>query len=186
VAGGALCQPCSLVARAERVFTREEALTAIGAWAAEAGEPPRAADWQTQKLGGAAKWTMEHPRFPSTGMVARLFGSWEAAQRAAGFTPRRRRWTKPAVIDALRRDAQRRGHPPFYAEWQGRPIRPRTLPPPSRCSERGAPRSRRQACVAGLRPRQLRQAQARSARAAHLGAHERDHTPVEPARSRGD
>jgi hypothetical protein len=34
-------------------------------------------------------------------MVARLFGSWEAAQHAAGFTPRRRRWTKAAVIDAL-------------------------------------------------------------------------------------
>jgi hypothetical protein len=52
-------------------------------------------------------------------MVARLFGSWEAAQRAAGFTPRRRRWTKDAIIAALQRDAQRRGRPPFYGEWQG-------------------------------------------------------------------
>jgi hypothetical protein len=74
---------------------------------------------QTQKLSGATKWTVEHPRLPSTGMVARPFGSWEAAQRAAGFTPRRRRWTRRAVIDALRRDARQRRRPPFYNEWRG-------------------------------------------------------------------
>jgi hypothetical protein len=37
-------------------------------------------------------------------MVARLFGSWEAAQRAAGFTPRRRHWNKAAIVAALQRD----------------------------------------------------------------------------------
>jgi phage protein D len=57
------------------------------------------------RLGGAEKWTAEHPRFPSASIISRLIGSWETAQRAAGFTPRRRRWTKAAVSDALRRDA---------------------------------------------------------------------------------
>jgi hypothetical protein len=75
-AGGTLCQGCSLLARAERAFTCEEALAAMHAWAAETSEPPRSTDLQTQKLGGATKWTVEHPRLPSTGMVARLFDSF--------------------------------------------------------------------------------------------------------------
>jgi hypothetical protein len=119
VAGGRLCQRCTLIDRAQPVFTHERALQAMRAWAAETGEPPRFAEWQTLRLGGAEKWTAEHPRFPSANMAARLFGSWEVALRAAGFTPRRRRWTKAAVIDVLRRDAQRRGRPPFYNEWRG-------------------------------------------------------------------
>ena len=118
VAGGDPCQRSSLLGRVQRAFTREQALDALRAWARETGDPRRRAAWQTQRFGGAAKWTAERPRFPSASMISRLFGSWEAAQRGAGFTPGRRRWTNDAIIDALRRDADRRGRPPFYAEWQ--------------------------------------------------------------------
>jgi hypothetical protein len=83
------------------------------------GRAPRSSDWETKKLGGAAEWTAEHPRFPSKSTVARPFGSWEAAQRAAGFAPRRRCRTNEALIEALRRDAQRRGRAPYCAEGQG-------------------------------------------------------------------
>lgn len=70
------------------------------------------ARWRGGVDGGASA-------FPSKSTVARPFGSWEAAQRAAGFAPRRRCRTNEALIEALRRDAQRRGRAPYCAEGQG-------------------------------------------------------------------
>jgi hypothetical protein len=78
-----------------------------------------ATDWQPSTTTAGSKWRAEYPRFPTTATVKRLFGSREAALRAAGHEPRPRQWTRETIIDALRRDAQARGRPPRYREWQG-------------------------------------------------------------------
>lgn len=60
-------------------WTRDEILAAIRRWYSLHGEPPRCNDW---KLEAYSEW-------PNTKCVTYLFGTWNAAIRAAGFTPRK-------------------------------------------------------------------------------------------------
>jgi hypothetical protein len=51
-----------------------------------------------------------------------VFHSWDRALVAAGFEPQGlSRWTPQAVIEALQRDARRRGRPPTMSEWETSP-----------------------------------------------------------------
>lgn len=63
--------------REEAYRSEQDYIDAIQRWAREHGEPPRMADWRPA-VGD----------YPSTSAVEERFGSWNAAIRAAGFTPR--------------------------------------------------------------------------------------------------
>jgi hypothetical protein len=82
------------------------------------------------------EWHYEHGRaptgrewdaageIPGSTTVRLRFGSWTNAIRAAELTPRKVNprtgaiWTRATIIEALRRDAQRRGRPPTAVEWK--------------------------------------------------------------------
>jgi hypothetical protein len=61
-----------------REWTKDEAIVAIFEWRYARGDLPKAHDWSLQ--------THDHP---SQQQVRRLFGTWNAAIEAAGYTPRR-------------------------------------------------------------------------------------------------
>lgn len=80
-----------------RYWTRERIIVAFQEWADEHGRPPKAHEWD--------KGT---PSYPARVTAAAVFGSWNAAMEAAGFTPRRaqapgrhKAWTKAEIVDAL-------------------------------------------------------------------------------------
>jgi Homing endonuclease associated repeat len=82
------------------------------------GQPPSSHDWL--RSGGSAWRRAKHPHYST---VIRLFGSWNAAVRAAGFTPRPRgpqtAWTKELAVAAIREHAARNGGvPPTAAVWE--------------------------------------------------------------------
>jgi hypothetical protein len=115
VAAGALCRPCSLLARAEHAFTREEALCGD---ARMGGRDGRAATFG--RLDGrrsSAVWrsarrsTRAFPRCHGRASVRNL-GNGATGGRLHAAAPA---WAEDAVIEALRRDARRRGRPPYYA-----------------------------------------------------------------------
>lgn len=58
-------------------WTDETVVLAIRRWHAECGKPPSAQQWRTR---GAGYW-------PPTTTAQRVFGTWSAAIRAAGFEP---------------------------------------------------------------------------------------------------
>jgi hypothetical protein len=62
-----------------RSWTRDEVIAAIFNWRYDTGDLPRSHEWAVQTC-----WR------PSEKQVRRLFGSWNAAIEAAGYTPRRR------------------------------------------------------------------------------------------------
>jgi hypothetical protein len=68
------------------------------------GRSPTAAEWQ--------KATSDHP---AAGTVRIYFGTFEAGLRAAGLA--KHRPMPGRIIEALIRDAQKRGRPPTAAEW---------------------------------------------------------------------
>jgi hypothetical protein len=67
-------------------------LSALGAWAAETGSPPRRQDWSGERPERAnvaqRKWMREHPRWPSSSCVTLHFGSWSRALEHAGLPAR--------------------------------------------------------------------------------------------------
>jgi hypothetical protein len=94
-------RPRRLVARPERprrlrrsgrVFSGEEVVHALRAWARLEGRPPRSYDWTPAAaraggfpLAGAVRWEREFPRWPHHSVVCARFGSWRAALAAAGL-----------------------------------------------------------------------------------------------------
>ena len=101
VAVAARCPACSSrrTGEARRVWTPAAIADAIRWWAAEFGAPPAAPDWD----GWNSRYRLHDPkradryerlhaegRIPSAAHVADVFGSWNAAIAAAGFTPRPR------------------------------------------------------------------------------------------------
>lgn len=91
------CYPCAnaLAVAGRTIWTREAVVLAMQEWAAEYGEPPGAADWNPRlaerKLNDperAARFRGADGRWPWTTNVYAAWGSWNAAMRAAGFTPR--------------------------------------------------------------------------------------------------
>lgn len=72
------CWDCAHALR--RGHARLRVLEALRTWAAEHGQPPRAADWTSDgRVPG---------RWPAPSAVQRLFGSWNAALVAAGLPTR--------------------------------------------------------------------------------------------------
>ena len=73
-----------------------------------------------------SEWQGRSPELPGVGAVSRHFGSWNNGLRAAGLeVPHARSaWTRERVIQALRREARRRGRAPTISEW-GRQTRTR-------------------------------------------------------------
>jgi HNH endonuclease len=81
-------------------WTREEIVVAIQRWAEQYGEPPAYTDWPRS--------TQAHPM---ANTVIKVFGSWRAALRAAGYDKSRRRRPGPP------RDHDSRGR---YLPFAGR------------------------------------------------------------------
>ncbi len=88
--------PSAQTAGGRRVtrWTRETIIEKIGEWNDRYGEPPCSADWNPSLARWRAQeWRIERYRdgvWPSTNAVKRPFGgSFDAAVRAAGLTPRR-------------------------------------------------------------------------------------------------
>jgi hypothetical protein len=99
-------------------WTRAQAVSAIGAWVEEEGRVPVPADW-VPTADVSRRWGREFPRWPSEVTVRTLFGSWRAAVIAAGFRPRRRRWSAEAIVAALRDFEAAHGRPAAYADLDG-------------------------------------------------------------------
>lgn len=74
------CAMCghTVVPEVEETFSPAQqcVLICIRGWADRFGQPPRQLEWERRRDG-----------FPSYAQVVRLFGTWKAAIRAAGFTP---------------------------------------------------------------------------------------------------
>jgi hypothetical protein len=55
---------------------------------------------------------------PALGTVHYYFGSFAEALRAAGFAPRRRRWDRNEILDAMDAYQRRHGRLPSERDWQ--------------------------------------------------------------------
>jgi hypothetical protein len=98
----------------ERVWTREKVIHLLQWDAKRRGRPPTRREWEKAK------------KRPSGTTVASLFGSGNAALKAAGLSTREagyagrlslRRWTREEITLLLQQDAERLGRPPLYLEW---------------------------------------------------------------------
>ena len=72
-------------------WTREKVIAAIQAWAnRHGGRPPTSTKWRTTGAGATFLIDGQVGSYPCAVTVAGLFGSWNAAIKAAGFKPRTR------------------------------------------------------------------------------------------------
>lgn len=91
------CVPCANARNIEarRLWDRDSVLDAIRRWADQHGQPPAAMDWNPRLAIAngrddiAARYESTGP-WPTVWTVQTYHGSWNAAIRAAGFTPRGR------------------------------------------------------------------------------------------------
>jgi hypothetical protein len=117
-------------------YTREQIIDALQRWTALYGAPPARADWEparARRMGH--EWRVARFRtgeWPSTRMVCRWFGTFNAAIEAAGFEPNRAparirtHLSGPeAVLVAIREWVRRYGDIPTLADWD--PVRARRL-----------------------------------------------------------
>jgi hypothetical protein len=118
IGDGTLCPACATRLHRQPAWSREELVLAMRTWHAECGHAPRQSEW-IPSADPAAKWSREHPRWPSATAARSVFGSWSAALRAAGFTPLRRRWDAEAIVAALQAWAAEHGRAPTKAELDG-------------------------------------------------------------------
>lgn len=79
-------------------------------WANRHGQQPSANEWH--KAG---------PDHPANATIAFLFGSWNNAIEAAGFTPRPSwsPWAQDTIVDACRGFYRLHGRPPTQKDWTG-------------------------------------------------------------------
>ncbi len=98
-------------------WTRERILDAIQAWAVEYGEPPRAQEWQRGT-----------PDYPARTTVCAMFGTWNAAIRAAGYPARDCKgwtpWDKDRVAAAFLDFLMREGRWPTSRDCMWRDRKP--------------------------------------------------------------
>lgn len=87
------CPRCSDIAGTW--WTRDRVLARVREWAEAFGEPPAMADWDLwfaehalHDRARADRFRMADGYWPTTVTVIRMFGSWNAGIRAAGFSPR--------------------------------------------------------------------------------------------------
>jgi hypothetical protein len=108
-------------------FTGETILALIRAWAQLYGEPPTMRDWEPSRARRTGQqWRAERYRegeWPSATMVKRQFGTFNAAIRAAGLTPRAAPRPKPhltgpeQILAAVVEWTRRYGDPPTQGDW---------------------------------------------------------------------
>jgi hypothetical protein len=89
---------------------------------------------RTSRTPALIEWRNAGADHPSTFTVLRVFGSWNAAIKAAGFRPRNRgshkssraaQWDQASIIQALINWHDHNGRSPKQAEWRSRdPYRP--------------------------------------------------------------
>jgi hypothetical protein len=117
-------------------YTREQILDAIRRWTELHDAPPTRADWEPSRARRMGhEWRVvrfEEGEWPTTRMVCRWFGTFNAAVEAAGFRPNRApgrirtHLSGPdAVIVAIREWVRRYGDVPTLADWD--PVRARRL-----------------------------------------------------------
>ena len=75
-------------------------------WSELEGHPPTSSEWQSGGR-GSRRWSRQYPNWPSVREVQRLFGSWNQALRAAGFTPVHPIGVPKENVTAALRDAYR-------------------------------------------------------------------------------
>jgi hypothetical protein len=61
---------------------------------------------------------LERAEMPALGTVHYYFGSFADALRAAGFAPRRQRWNRHEILDAVGASQRRHGRLPGERDWQ--------------------------------------------------------------------
>lgn len=100
--------------KGQLVWTNEEILDAIRAWAEREGSPPTGLAWRHAGYG-----------HPSVCLVRDRFGTMADAVRAAGFVAERKRggypthWTKDRIAEAFLDHLFANGRWPTQAEWHG-------------------------------------------------------------------
>lgn len=103
-----LCAHCG---RTPNIWTPQSIIAALQAWTEKHGRPPTADQWR--------KATIVNPAHKT---VHSMFGSFEAARRAAGVTLIRKNhagtWTREQVIDAITRWVFVHGRIPRRTNWQ--------------------------------------------------------------------
>jgi hypothetical protein len=91
------CNTCAVPHRADtiRVWTHELIVERFKEWVTLYGEPPASPDWMPATARGrlhdedrARRFEEADGYWPCGETVHRVFGSWTAATRAAGFNPR--------------------------------------------------------------------------------------------------
>jgi hypothetical protein len=85
-------------------WDRESISRALRGFATETGAPPKQSD-------------LDPPSLPSPGTVRHHFGSFPAALEACGFRPRRRRWQRSEILDAVAIFHRRAGRLPTERDW---------------------------------------------------------------------
>jgi len=100
------------LAPVRRTWTAGEITQALTAWAAEHGRAPSFADWKYADPAG---------RRPTASTVRDHFGSWLAGLTSAGLEARssapKSRWTREAIIEAIRAHHARTGQAPSRRGW---------------------------------------------------------------------
>lgn len=108
-----------------RVWAPAEILACIQRFNEIHGRPPRVADWNPtaarRRRGPAAAKTDPSGDWPHANTVRRIFGSWNAAVRAAGLPETlpggQVAWTRAAVLEQMRQFTERYGEPPRVTDW---------------------------------------------------------------------
>lgn len=91
-------------------WARSEVIGTIQAFADQHGRPPLQSEWRSA-----------HGEHATDRYAARLFGSWQKAVRAAGYTPvlpARHRWSDEEVLDAIRAWHREHGSSPRSVDWK--------------------------------------------------------------------
>jgi len=108
-----VCRTCSIEQR--RYWTRERIIASMHEWEAEYGHQPSARNWLIDNAG---------TQYPSCTVVQKIFGSWSAGIKAAGFTPlpsgTPQKWSDEEILEAIRDHARMHGEFPRLNEWKHR------------------------------------------------------------------
>jgi hypothetical protein len=116
--GGEHCRDCA--PRPGPAATNEEIVAALQTWNAEFGAPPREQDWSS----ASALWRDAWPRWPGAAMVMRVFGSWNAALKAAELPTHRYAWAREEALERIAAWAGAHGRPPTIADARADPELP--------------------------------------------------------------
>jgi hypothetical protein len=112
----------------QRAWSSAQITGAISRWAEQYGSPPVSGDWDLSRARRHAQQVrverLQTGDWPSTRVVRRVFGTFNAAIAQAGFTPRpapsrlaTRRYDQGQIERAIREWTGRYGEPPAMSDW---------------------------------------------------------------------